>query len=365
MKNEMMIQPSSWPANTETVGRLQDVLRLTGFLALLMVSSLASAQASSLAAIAPGVVVDASAQRAYLLEPDRLTARAVDSGDLLWSMAGAIEPLGLRKGQLLALREGSAPNHAELLTIDADEGSVLSTRVVTFPEVVRARLLEGPGERFQARLLVGVDSLQLAWDYSRHPLRGAPAVSGINRPPKMPRDTQLAIEPRNETETLPLAERVELSEYRSGVIDLVSTEDGWDAVSPSSAMPPMAGLQWRELRGSERRLSLAGRQFQSVAADVTLISSRLESSSAIGRHQWSVIDAQGEPIGQFESNYAFAPFARVESRLAFVAHPRIRFEGDRLIDAQDLALVVVDLVNGREAWQAALLDKVWREGMPP
>ncbi len=100
-------------------------------------------------------------------------------------------------------------------------------------------------------------------------------------------------------------------------------------------------------------------------SDALLISTSLPNESAWPRYQWTLLDAEDDMIGRVESPYAFAPFAVSGQSLAFVASPFVRIEGDRLIEAQDLALVVMDMASGREAWQADLLDKAYREGMPP
>jgi hypothetical protein len=334
-------------------------------------STFAWAQDDPAAAIAPGVVPDRSMQRVYLLEPEQLTARAIASGELIWSLSGVVEPLGLAAGRLLALRAGSEINRAELLMIDSGRGVILGSEELVFPEDVRVRLIDGPGEKFQARLVMEEGVLRLAWDYSRHPLKGALAVSGANRPPKMPRRTGLVLsnDPQNDRpdndDDRPMASRVELSTYRSGVIELALPGTDSDPVQARGTVPTAEGLIWRELRGTDRLSGPEGRQFFSAFSGATLVSALQDSPGAIDRYRWTVLDAQGESIGQYESAYAFAPFTLIDDRLAYVADPRIRLEAGRVIESQELALIVIDLANGREAWQAALLDKAWREGMPP
>ncbi|MEN1729447.1 MAG: hypothetical protein AAGJ52_13505, partial [Pseudomonadota bacterium] len=132
LKNDLSIFYRIHRVGRPFIGRRTLVLLL-----LLMMSSLSWAQASSVAAIAPGAVVDAPMQRVFLLAPNGLEARTIDSGDLLWSLGGRVEPLGLHNGHLLALREGNAPTRAELLTIDATQGSILNAQILSFPDEVR------------------------------------------------------------------------------------------------------------------------------------------------------------------------------------------------------------------------------------
>ncbi|MEE4329228.1 MAG: hypothetical protein V2J10_00055 [Wenzhouxiangella sp.] len=332
---------------------------------MLLTSPLVWARDSTVAALAPGVVLDRIQQRAFLLEPGRLTGRSLDDGALIWELPGEIEPLGLQAGRLIAMRSSTAPHLARLVQINPARGRIENELELSFPSGVRVRIAEGPGEKFQAQLLQSSDSIRLQWHYSRHPLRGAPAISGVSRPPKLPREANPNIDDAGPRAGSTMIEPEGMTERRSGVIEITGFGEAAQVSTAAATRGDATALHWNELRGEARRSGPTGRQFTASVDETVLISERLASEPALGRFRWTILDATNQPVGTFETRYAFAPFALADDRFAYVARPWTRIDGGRLVEHQRLALIVVDLSSGSEAWQAELLDKAWRRSMPP
>jgi len=342
-------------------------LRLTGHRVLaiallctaLMLSSLpAIAQEATLPAFAGGLVFDGSRSTIFAMETDRLSARAADSGELLWSRAELAEPMALHQGRLLVLGNREQPREPIAYWLDPATGMTLGEFRLDLPEEVSFLISERPGERFQAQMFAEGGRVFMAWDYIKRQLIGAPAVAGINRAPKMPRlgSSSESAAPSS----APIVDTTLVS--ASGVLRIDSAQ----ATAVERSETGIAEFnRWEKLYGSDRNQATEGEQYRSRAGGHVLASRLSDDDDQWLRHQWTILDDEGEALGRFRLPVAFAPFAVGDKVMAYQSQPYIRFDAGEVLEARDLSLVVMDLESGREAWQAALLDKTWREGMPP
>jgi len=318
----------------------------------------AVAQEATVPAFAGGLVFDASRSTIYAMEPDRLAAREIDNGDVLWTRADLAEPLALHQGRLLVLGNRERPREPVAYWLDPASGATLGEFELDLPEDVSFLISELPGERFQAEAFADGGAVLLVWDYVKRQLIGAPAVAGVNRAPKMPRvaQTSRSASPVEATivDTTVVSESgvFEVSVDRAIVVDRSET-----GVTDFN--------RWAKLYGPDRSQTIEGSQYRARDGEHILASNLIEDGEQWRRHQWIILDDQDEPIGRFRLPVAFAPFAVGEQALAYRSQPFVRFDEGELIEARDLRLVVMDLESGQQAWQAALLDKTWREGMPP
>jgi len=335
------------------------VLFFTLLCALLMMSSLpATAQEATVPAFAGGLVLDASRSTIYAMEPDRLTARAADSGELLWARAELAEPLALHKGRLLVLGNRDQPREPIVYWLDPATGATQGEFKLDLPDEVSFLISERPGERFQAQVFTEGGDTFLAWDYTKRRLIGAPAVAGVNRAPKMPRVTRTG-QSRSQADA-PIVDTTLVA--ASSVLRI-------DTGQLTAVDRAEAGItefnRWEKLYGADRSQAADGHQYRSRDGRHVLASRLSEDGDDWLRHQWTILDDQSEPLGQFRLPVAFAPFAVTENVMAYRSQPYVRFNAGEVMEARDLSLVVMDLESGREAWRATLFDKTWREGMPP
>ncbi len=219
-------------------------------ISLMLMSSLAWAQSSTTMAIASGVVVDSSRELVYLMEPGQLTARRLGNGEIVWQQSALVEPLGLHNDQLIVLGNRERERVPVLYRVDPATGAIDSSVVLNLPDQVVFLVEERPAEYFRAHMLSGSDNLNIAWDYLKRPLRGAPAISGINRPPKMPRQVQAAQERDAPSMSQRVIEEDRSAVQASGVIRISGSQVLDIAPADSTGLKP---LIWSELRGAERR----------------------------------------------------------------------------------------------------------------
>ena len=325
---------------------------------LLMCSLPAAAQEATVPAFAGGLVFDAAQSTIYAMEPNQLSARAADSGNVLWARADLAEPLALHQGRLLVLGNREKYREPVAYWLDPTSGSTLGEFTLDLPDEVSFLISERPGERFQAEAFVQGDDLFLAWNYVKRQLIGAPAVAGINRAAKMPRVSSAG---QREAET------------SSSIVDttLVSA-NGVFRIGPGQAAAvdrAETGVadfnRWAKLYGADRSSAAEGNQYRSGADGHILASRLIEDGDRWLSHQWTILNDQGEQLGQFRLPVAFAPFSVGEKSFAYRSQPYVRFNAGEVSEARDLSLVVLDLESGRELWETALLDTTWREGMPP
>jgi hypothetical protein len=324
---------------------------------LAMASFSAYAQDAAVLAFSEGLLFDGSRSTIYAMESDALTARAADSGERLWSRPELAEPMALHQGRLLVLGRRDQPREPVAFWLDPATGATIGEFKLDLPEAVSFLISERPGERFQAQAFVDGGELVLHWHYVQRQLIGAPAVAGVNRAVKMPRLSGDSPSPAGGS--APIVDTTLVEE--SGLFRVRSNS----ATAIDRAEMGIAQFnRWEKLFGEARQQAADGEQYRSRSGGHVL-ASRLVDDEGWLRHQWTLIGEEGESLGQFRLPVAFAPFAVGDKVLAYESQPYIRFEGGDVLEARDLSLVVMDLESGRERWQTALLDKTWREGMPP
>jgi len=330
---------------------------------LLMLATLpAFAQEAVVPAFAEGVVFDASRSTIYTLEPDRLAARRAESGEILWDRTELGEPLALHNGQLVVLGNRDRPAEPVVFWLDPATGATVGELFLDLPDHVNFRIIDAPGESFRARLVTVDNEAFLIWGYSKRQLIGAPAVAGINRAPKMPSVSDSSV--RAEQPSEPLSTQIidtTLVEEKGAM----RLETGQAAAVSQTALDSVNRNAWAMLYRGDRSPTVEGEQYRSRAGGHVLASRLSDDDDQWLRHQWTILDDEGEALGRFRLPVAFAPFAVGDKVMAYQSQPYIRFDAGEVLEARDLSLVVMDLESGREAWQAALLDKTWREGMPP
>jgi hypothetical protein len=318
----------------------------------------ALAQDTTVPAFAGGLVFDGSRSTIYAMEPDGLTARRADSGELLWSRAELAEPMALHQGRLLVLGLRAQPREPMAFWLDPASGATVGEFKLDLPEGVSFLISERPGERFEAQAFNDSGRLLVHWHYVKRQLIGAPAVAGVNRAPKMPR---VGSAPGETQESAPAVVDTTLVEA-SG---LFRVSDAGATAADRSEAGMTEFNRWAKLFDGERIQSADGEQYRSRNGGQVLSSRLVEDEDQWLRHQWILIDERGEALGQFRLPVAFAPFAVGDKVMAYESRPYVRFDDGEVLEARDLSLVVMDLESGRELWQTALLDKTWREGMPP
>lgn len=311
----------------------------------------------------PGAVVGARRAMIYLMEPEGVVARDVSSGAVVWRTPAAAQPLGFHGEKLMALAEADQPNVFEVLFLNAGDGTVEARVPASLPGEVRGTIDDGPAHRFNTAAAVIDGVALLFWNYTSRPLRGAPAVSGINRASKMPRVSAPAAEATAGPPTEELLSETEQGQRLAGVLRLDPVRG---MAIPLEGDLPAAPAFVPDLQPDERLSGLSGRQFRSADNRHVLASERIADNTVWNRYQWSISERpEGRMLGVIARSNSFAPFFVVDDLLVYVSQPFERRNPDGTVEARQPSLNAVDLETLRPAWSAILRDTAFRGAMPP
>lgn len=357
-------------AQQESTGSAGANLTILPVLALILAFAMPAfaderSQAPAFGILLPtGVLTDFDRQdQVFLMEPEGLSSRSMESGELLWQNPEATRPLGLAAGQLIVLAEiEEMDNRIPLLMLDPDSGLIRQRLFIDLPEDVLFLIDEKPNRRFEVWLNQSESGVVLEWWSEYRDLRGAPAVSGATREAKMPR-TVLEAGDSTAAEEAPMGEIWRQQRTGRVLLDL----DGGRVAAEAELDPELARpLLIPNLSDAERVAQLSGDQFRDAGDSVVMASQRVADARSWARHEWTVLDRSSEEVlGSFRHYSAYSPFLVSGARLGLIAQPYFRVNEDGYFEERPLTFEVWQLPGQSLAWTATLRDTAYRDTMPP
>lgn len=289
--------------------------------------------------LAPGVVVDSGRELAYVTAPDgHAQAIVLADGRVSWISHERALPLGMHRGQLIALAVTEQFGLGMVVLLDPATGNALDRVAFDLPEMVSADVLPAPQRRFVATLGATEDALRLYWRYEARPLRGA------------------MLEAAAGTDGLVV---------QRGAVDLQFAGDRTYASTVRSAVewPQLASP---ELTVSERLPGVGGSQFRAADAGHVLASSARSDAVLGWVNRWQIHDrTSGKLLGELDSPYALAPFVVRGDTLFYRALLSAQQGSDGRLVEQPTRLVAFDLRHSQPLWSVAVNDLVYRGPPPP
>jgi hypothetical protein len=305
-------------------------------LALLLGPLLASAALAQAVPMAPGVLVDAGAKRAFVADAAGFAqALSLDDGSTAWISRETAFPLLQRGDSVIALGRIDSKGVGIVLVLDAADGTIRDRIAFDVPEHVAASVMPTPKATFTVQAQDNAQGVRVFWREVAYPLRGAliPGEEG-------PRITEGAFE-------------LVLDVQRNFAMPLRG-----DVSAP--LLPPP------DLAADQRLPGLGERQFRALG-DVAAMSSAPVADERLGAvWQWTVQARGGD--GTFAGPrlpYAYLPFALIGEQLLYRTEPAGWVEASGAVVQHGAQLVAWDLAGGRRQWQVDVLDLVYRGPMPP
>lgn len=311
-----------------------------------------------------GVLVDPTGTILYVAEPEGLTARRLQDGERVWRHEPSARPLGLHAGSLVALGQSATEAGFEVHYLAPATGAVQASIEVPLPDGINFLLQDRPDQRFRLRYYAGDEGEILSWTHARRPLRGAPAVSGLNRGRKMPRISTEGSSP-TESETEAEAEAGAWQQRVGGLVQLDrSSEQALPLPSafvdrlPVELSPDLAPDEWLG--------EIQGRQFRSGDGRHVLATRTVDDPTEWLRHEWILLDRDsGSALGSLQRFYSYAPFVVVERQIALLvpAHGQLDKSGQWVESGPALAVWRLD--DDVLSWRTELLETAYLGELPP
>lgn len=161
-------------ASVHTSGQMRVVRHLLlGWATFSMLLS-GNAMAQSAVGLSYGVLVDRTAQVAYLISPEnQLEAIDLGSGQPRWATTEAQVPLAVVDDAVVAQAASSKANQLRIVVLDKSNGGARSTSDIDLPEEVDTSIDDARERTFGVRVSVEGGEAVLAWRFSSSP-KGKP-----------------------------------------------------------------------------------------------------------------------------------------------------------------------------------------------
>jgi hypothetical protein len=316
----------------ETTMYAKTLLPLLAFL----LCGFADAAHAAASRLAPGVLVDADAGRAFVTDPAGFAqAISLADGRSAWISREPAVPLLESGGRLFALGRIEARGVGLLLLLDPATGEVLDRVAFDVPEHVAASLVPRPKVRFGIEAHPTAQGARVYWREVALPLRGAYLGDGSD------------------------AERI-----TEGAFDLLlDAQRNLALPLREPAAPPAAPSV--DLAPAERLPALGERQFRGLDDASAMASAPVADPVFGARWQWT-LRARGarNAVAGPALPYAWLPFALLGETLLYRTEP-VAGGADGRVVGHGARLVAWDLARGAERWHVDVLDPVYRGPMPP
>jgi photosystem II stability/assembly factor-like uncharacterized protein len=301
----------------------------------------------------PGVVVDLSGDRVYLMNPDGgIDAVAIASGERIWHSDAAAMPLGVVDDLLVSRAEYTGEgSNMNIVALAPENGEATVTAALALPADVKPTINETAEAEFIARLRPADDAALISWQFIENADQGIPPGTTESLPGGTVEGNAAeatALETRTDSGTF----RVNLTTGAASVVE--------GAEVTVHAMPEIA-----ELPQDERLAGLGDRQFLSVDGKHVMVSEPGEFANGLQNYRLIVHErATGNQVGEVTSHLAAVAFIVADSRLIFETGPFLHRTGAAL--TQEPAKVrAIDLATGAEAWNRPIRDIEYRGPLPP
>jgi hypothetical protein len=327
-----------------------------------------SEQAETSLELVPGVVVDLTTNRVYVMRPGGgIAALTLAEGKTLWESSAAAKPLTVAEGLLVSQAEPKEEESAlKIVTLDTeDKGRAVLEQTVPLPASVKPTLTRSASRSFNATADVVTGDAAVTWQYqerfvqgkrSEHEvLPGEPEPSPEALPPGALRTEQgEEVEGGPKTETANGAFRLDL---RSGKVT---------PQTPAQRSAPIAPAgQAIELPPNEQLSGVPQPQFLSADGRHVLSPELVPGAVAGERYRWTIYDrATGIRLGALAAHVRYAPFFVTGSLLLYQMGPYERKTPDGMVE-EPLQLRAVDLTTGKTVWSEEIRDVVERAAPAP
>lgn len=300
-------------------------------------------QQATTTTLRPGIVIDPTANIAYAMTPEGVTAIDLASGAKRWTTNAAAMPLAIAVNQLLSQVEPKTrTNRLELALLDTrEQGAVTLRSVAELPSFVRVSIgqtLEGKFES-EARLLA--NRAIVNWRFESQPLRG------IVEEPESDKIDVVGPQSQNVGRAVEGALQVDLTT---------------GAVSPADAnFATRAPARRWLLTASEKISSATPTQYESADGRHVMASERISDDKTWAKYRWTVFErSTNKRLGEFKTHLAFAPFVVRDSILIYETTPYIRAGKE-----EPAKLRGVNLATAQEAWSVEVRELEYRGPFPP
>ncbi|MDO8434754.1 MAG: hypothetical protein Q7S58_20345 [Candidatus Binatus sp.] len=368
---------------TSNIGRIAAI-------AIDLIGSSASAQASDATEampnrfeLRPGVMIDAAAGAAYLMNPGGgIDAIDLSSGKLLWSTTAAAKPIALFDDRLAAQAEthGDARVLPIVVLDTKNGGKVVLTASIPMPDGTWASVDEGLGTSFQISARVEHERLLVSWSASQRTISG---IASPGPPPERKDRGDASIDLKTghvETLTAEQGARMRAGERpaknprMSGAERLQSPPrlvgNFFIATEVSSSGDRATLKRWSADTGEPLPDVELGAGFVTAtpAADGLLVAAaKAVGAGPIGLQEylWSIYSlTSGKRVAEIQMFPSSAPFFIWRSNLIYVSPQYARRVKGTLLQ-EPLELRALNLKPGTEVWKRELRDTAYRGPSPP
>ncbi len=288
--------------------------------------------------LAPGVLVSDSEQAplAWIADASgRIAAIDLGSGEVRWRGPAEGLPLVLFDQQLVVLARPDGLGKLSLQRVDPNDGSVLGGVAGELPAGVLASPDAQPNRIFAASADTRGGTLRIRWSYTEWPLQGA---------------------------MLPL--RPGATSRRTQASGVVSVDFAGNRLLPVGG--PTPAERSPDLIGAERLAHLEGTQMRAADDAFVQVASAVADDVLGTQWRWSLHErASGRAMGNVVLPYAAAPFLLRGNQLLWQSQPLTRMQSSGTYQHLPARLVAQSLVSGRELWSVAVLDRSYRDTLPP
>ncbi len=356
--------------------------------ALLVVAFFLGTVIAGSVAFQPGVVIDETRNRAYVMGFDG-GVDAVDliMGGTIWSVPINAKPLGMHGSLLVVQQEVLGDDHLNVAFLEVDNaGDMVLTSRMPLPAKVKPLIAERLGERFSAHTITRSDELFITWQYQMRPRSGShggsrEAIQSVKTTTgafgiDLETGFAIVLEDYSILEPSPLVLPSGMNQpVHAGETRLAPSKAGnvFFAHHPTHRDP--AGRRtvqrWRAEDGqqlTDLTISDPLMSFKLVSSNSPhyLASGVLEQDSQLwARFTWNVYNLEtGAMVGQSRSHIAAAPFFITGNLIIHELQPSGHLDGDKYLEAPR-RLVAVSLEDGLELWNRPLRDLRYHGVMPP
>ncbi len=329
----------------------------------------------------PGVIVDPSAERLYLMNPQGgIDALELASGKLLWTAAGAGKPLAAFSDRLAAQAEPSGGSRSLPIALlsTKDGGRIDSTVSVPMPSsVMPPSINDGLGISSSVDARVEHDGLLVWWKITSR------TMSPIPRPVSVRTDSGAALINLQTYQATTLAPDEATARLRSETSSAKPRLNGTEglyfapqqaarffvSVKPGPASADQAAVlkRWSADSGQPMPdIDLGpGYVVSSVSADQSLFLAVSRTSTKGPEYLWSLyVIASGARVAEARLPDSAQPFFVWHSILIYEAAPASRNVGGTLVE-EPLALRGLNLKTGTEIWKRPLRNTSYHGSYPP
>ena len=315
----------------------------------------------------PGVIIDPDRRLAYVMNPEGGTvAVRLDDGAQAWSTMEIAKPLAL-VGNLLV---GQAPpsgaaNDLQLVAVDSEQGGRrVVADVMDLPAGVQVAIDEMLNSSFVADARAFAGDAVVSWEYSERAVKGVPPEQEIRGMP--PEEEIRGLPPEEEIRGEPTTNGRAAAELRrnSGAF-LMDLPSGAMSPLPPEEVVVAPARRASELDAAPRLPGVPEPQILSADGRHVLSSERVADDSVWDKYLWTIYDrSTGEPVGQFRTFQALAPFVVADGQVIYDTPPYARQVQGNVVE-EPLQIRAVDLSTGQEVWSEEVRDTTYRGPYPP